>query len=194
MKRIALLLALTLCLPLTAHADEASRRAKAKEMLTLMHMDTTMSKMMDNAMQQMSAMSKQLGGGSGSVTPEQQARLDDFQKKVFALIETQMSWKNLEPDYIELYAKNFTDEQLDGIIAFYKSPAGVAMVEKLPTLTTEGMQLAQTRMTAIQPQLMQMIQNFAKSAAPPPVNLGHPMPNFAVPPPPPPPPAQNTPQ
>jgi len=168
MKRITPLLAVCLALVLSvpfARADEASRRAKAKEMLTLMHMDATMSKMMDNMMQQMSAMSKQMGGGHGNVTPEQQARLDDFQKKVFTLIETQMSWKNLEPDYIDLYAKNFTDEQLDGIITFSKSPAGVAMIEKLPTLTTEGMQLAQTRMTAIQPQLMQMIQDFAKSAA-----------------------------
>jgi uncharacterized protein len=192
MKRIALLLAPCLALVLSvpsAHADEASRHAKAKEMLTLMHMDTTMSKMMDNMMQQMSAMSKQMGGGNGNVTPDQQARLDEFQKKVFALIETQMSWQNLEPDYIDLYAKNFTDEQLDGIITFYKSPAGIAMIDKLPTLTNEGMQLAQTRMTAIQPQLMQMIQDFAKSAAP----AGAPM-LKVPPPPPPPPPAKSTPQ
>jgi hypothetical protein len=194
MKRIiplfAVCFALILSVP-SARADEASRRAKAKEMLTLMHMDTTMSKMMDNMMQQMSAMSKQMGGGNSNVTPEQQARLDDFQKKVFALIETQMSWKSLEPDYIDLYAKNFTDEQLDGIITFYKSPAGVAMIEKLPTLTNEGMQLAQTKMTAIQPQLMQMIQDFAKSSAPAAVA---PMLKVPPPPPPPPPPAKSTPQ
>jgi hypothetical protein len=190
MKRIALVLAVCVTFVLSvpsAHADEASRRAKAKEMLTLMHMDTTMSTMMDNMTRQMSAMSKQLGGNAA--TPEQQARLDEFQKKMFTLIETQISWKSLEPDYIEIYAKNFTDEQLDGIIAFYKSPAGVAMIEKLPTLTAEGMQLAQTRMTAIQPQLMQMIQDFAKSAAP---ASGPPM--LKAPPPPPPPPAKSTPQ
>jgi len=186
MKRIALLLTPCLALALSvpsAHADEASRRAKAKEMLALMHMDTTMSKTMDDAMQQMSAMSKQLGGHT--VSPEDQARMDEFQKKVFALIETEMSWKNLEPDYIELYAKNFTDEQLDGIIAFYKSPAGAALAAKLPTLTTEGMQLVQTKMMAIQPQLQQLIQDFAKRQVP----------ILAVPPPPPPPPpAKSTPQ
>ena len=38
--------------------------------------------------------------------------------------------------------------------------------DQLPTLTAEGMKLGQARMTAIQPQLMQMIQDFAKSAAP----------------------------
>jgi len=76
-----------------------------------------------------------------------------------------MGWKVLEPDYVDIYAKNFTDEQLDAILAFYKSPAGSALVEKLPTLTTQGMQLAQTRMAALQPQLKQMIEDFARSAS-----------------------------
>jgi uncharacterized protein len=163
MKRVALLLALVLCLPLSAHADEASRHAKAQELLTLLHMDRVMDQMMNNMLEQMSTMTKQLGGNN--VKPEDQAKIDDFQKKVFQLVESQMGWKVLEPDYVDIYAKNFTDEQLDSILAFYKSPAGSALVEKLPTLTTQGMQLAQTRMTALQPQLKQMIEDFARSAS-----------------------------
>jgi uncharacterized protein len=153
-----------LCVSFSARADEASRRAKAKEMLSLLHMDQMMAQMMDGMTQQMSAMTKQMGGGS--VRPEDQAKLDEFQKKVLQLIEAQVSWKSLEPEYVDLYAKEFTDEQLDAIVTFYKSPAGVAMVEKLPTLTNEGMQIAQSRIMAIQPQLKQMIEDFAKSQTP----------------------------
>jgi uncharacterized protein len=162
MKRTVLFLALALCLPLTAHADDASRHAKAQEMLTLLHMDRLMDQMMNNMMQQMSSMTKQLGGDS--VKPEEQAKIDDFQKKVFQLIQSQMSWKALEPEYVDIYAKNFTDEQLDGILAFYKSPNGTALLEKLPMLTTQGSEIAKSRMATIQPQLMQMVQDFAKSA------------------------------
>jgi uncharacterized protein len=162
MKRIALLLTLFLCLPPTVHADEASRRAKAQEMLTLLHMDRLMNQLMNTALQQTSAITKQLGGKT--VKPEDQARIDEFQKKVFQLVESQMGWKALEPDYVDIYAKNFTDEQLDAILAFYKSPTGVALVEKLPTLTAQGMQIAQAKMATLQPQLKQMIQDFAKSA------------------------------
>jgi hypothetical protein len=163
MKRIALLLTLVLCLPLTAHADEASRRAKAQEMLTLLHMDRLMDQMMNNTLEQMSTVTKQLGGNN--VKPEDQAKIEDFQKKIFQLIESQMSWKTLEPDYIDMYAKNFTDEQLDAILVFYKSPAGAALVEKLPALTTQGTELAQARMTALLPQLKQMIADFTKNAS-----------------------------
>jgi hypothetical protein len=111
----------------------------------------------------MSAVTKQLGGNN--LKPEDQAKVDAFQKKVFLLVQSQMSWKALEPDYIDIYAKNFTDEQLDAILAFYKSPAGIALIEKLPTLTTQGMQLAQEKMAALQPQLKQMVEDFAKSLA-----------------------------
>jgi uncharacterized protein len=111
----------------------------------------------------MAAVTKQLGGNT--VKPEDQAKIDEFQKKVVQLVQSQMSWKALEPDYVDIYAKNFTDEQLDAILAFYRSPAGIALVEKLPTLTTQGMQLAQAKMAILQPQLKQMVDDFAKSAA-----------------------------
>lgn len=163
MKRIALLLAFVLCLPLTAHADDASRRAKAQEMLTLLHMDRLMDQMMNGMMEQMNTATRQLGGDS--IKAEDQAKIDEFQKKIFQLIQSQMSWKALEPDYVNIYANNFTDEQLDAILVFYKSPAGVALVDKLPTLTNQGMQLAQAKMVALQPQLRQMVADFAKSAS-----------------------------
>ena len=163
MKFKSLALFLVLALSATAHADLASRRAKAQEMLLLLHMDRLMDQLMSGTMNQMSTMTKSLG--SGNLKPEDQARLDDFQKRVFQLISSQVGWKALEPDYVELYANNFTDDQLDAILAFYKSPAGVALIDKLPTLTTEGMQIAQSKMTALQPQLKQMLDDFAKSAA-----------------------------
>jgi uncharacterized protein len=163
MKRIVLFLGLVVCLPLTAHADDASRHAKAQEMLTLLHMDRLMDQLTNGMMEQMAAVTKQLGGNT--VKPEDQAKIDEFQNKVVQLVQSQMSWKALEPDYVDIYAKNFTDEQLDAILAFYRSPAGIALVEKLPTLTTQGMQLAQAKMAILQPQLKQMVDDFAKSAA-----------------------------
>jgi hypothetical protein len=152
-----------LCLSLTAHADLASRRAKAQEMLLLLHMDRLMDQLMSGTMDQMSAMTKSLGGSNLKL--EDQAKLNDFQKKIFQLISSQVGWKALEPDYVELYATNFTDEQLDTILAFYKSPTGVALIDKLPVLTSQGMQIAQEKMTALQPQLKQMLDDFAKTAA-----------------------------
>ena len=161
MKRLSLLLVLVLCLPLTSRADEASRRVKAQEFVTLLHMDTLMQQMMDTVQKQASAMALQVSGDTP--TPQQQALRDDFNKKAFALVESRMGWKVLEPDILDLYARNFTDEELDAILAFYKSPAGVSMIAKTPTISAQSSQIAQARMTELMPELNQMVLDFAKA-------------------------------
>jgi hypothetical protein len=161
MKRFTLLLVLVLCLPLTVRADEASRRVKAQELVTLLRLDTLMQQMMDTVQKQTSAMALQ--SSRSARTPQQQARLDDFNKKVFALIESRMGWQAMEPDILDLYARNFTDEELDAMLVFYKSPAGVAVIAKTPTITAQSSQMAMERMTKLMPELNQMVQDFAKA-------------------------------
>lgn len=56
--------------------------------------------------------------------------LADFQTKVEAVINNAMGWDKLRPLYIKLYMDAYTEEELDGIVTFYKSPAGQAMVSK----------------------------------------------------------------
>jgi hypothetical protein len=160
MKRLTLLLLLAVCIPRPAHADDASRRDKAKQLLILMHADRMAQQILDSMMKQTKTMTQQMVGGT--VTPEQQAKLDDFQKKIYALVASQLSYASLEPDYIKLYASNFTDEDLDGMLAFYKSPAGQSMIEKMPALTAQSFQLAQSRMIILIPQIKQISQDFAK--------------------------------
>jgi hypothetical protein len=165
MKQLAMLFVLILSLPIAAHADDASRQAKAKEMLLLMHTDRVMKQMTDNAIHQLDAVAIKLGGSSTSL--ENQARISDFEGKINKLVSDQLNWSALEPAYVDLYAKNFTDEELDGILAFYKSPSGAALIEKLPSLTTQGTEIVQQRMSIIRSQLQPMIQDFAKSNAAP---------------------------
>ena len=165
MKRLSLILVL-LTFTLHARADEASRRAKAKEMIALLHMDRVMTQMMDGIKQQMTAASQQML--PGSATTEQQRQLEAFQQKIFSLVESQMSWKTLEPEFIDLYVKDFTEEELDGIVTFYKSPVGASLIAKMPELSSQGMQIAQKRIIAIQPQIKQLAEEFAKSVTPPP--------------------------
>jgi hypothetical protein len=85
-------------------------------------------------------------------------------------MDTQLGWNVMEPEYIKLYADTFTDEELDGIIAFYKSPAGISLIEKTPELTKQASALVQAKMVILQPQMKQLLEDFVKSqtAAPSP--------------------------
>jgi hypothetical protein len=164
MHRFALL-PLVLCASFAvAHADEASKRAKVQEMLTLLHTERVSQQIEGGIMKQASAMPQQLFGGP--VPPESKAKFDTFEHQLQQATEAQIGWKVLEPEYADLYAKTYTEPELDAILTFYKSPAGQSMLAKSAELNSQSVQLVQARMAVLQPQLQKLAQDFVQSTKP----------------------------
>ena len=161
MNRLVLLLTLVLCLPLAARADDAGRRAKAEELITLLHMDRMVTPITDSLMQQTISIATEKSGGS--LTPETTIALGSFQKKLLDVTDPQIGWKTIEPEFVRLYAAAFTEEELNGMLVFYKSPAGKALLEKMPGVSDQANKLMQSRFDALQPQLKQMLDSFMQS-------------------------------
>ena len=59
-------------------------------------------------------------------------KLNDFQKKLTDLIQPQIGFQALKSDYIRDLTEAFPEDQIDSILVFYKSPAGKALMDKLP--------------------------------------------------------------
>ena len=163
MKLAPLLLLLAVSLPL--HADDASRRTKAKEVVEALHVDRLVAQIVASVNAQTSAITKRVA--PASTTPAQNAAMQTFHDKVLSLTESQINWPALQPAYIDLYARTFTEEELDGILAFYRSPSGKALLEKSPTLTADAQKITQQKLVEMQPQLNQLVQDFQKSMAAP---------------------------
>jgi hypothetical protein len=170
MNRVALLLVLALSLPLTARADEASHRAKAQQMMALLHTDKNVQQVVDNIGREVAEAADKAVGADP--TPEKKAKLNDFEQQAHQLIDAQLGWKSLQAGFTDIYAKAFTEEQLDSIIAFYKSPAGIALLDSMPDVNTEIGKLGQSRVAAVQPQLQQLYSTFKQSLAAAPPTLG----------------------
>jgi len=161
MNRAALLIALALCLPLTAHADDVSLKAKAKELVTLLHTDRMVGQLSDSIKRRtLDAAQKAIGANP---TDENKAKLADFNKKISDSVDAQVSWQSLESSFTDIYAKTFTEEELNSIIAFYKSPAGIAFLEKTPTVNVQVRDLTSSRVNALQSELNQSYEEFRKS-------------------------------
>jgi hypothetical protein len=148
----------------TARADEASKRAKAKEMLALLHTERVSQQIESNIMKQAAAMPQQLFGGQ--VPAASKEKFDTFQQNLQQATEAQIGWKVLEPEYVDLYAKTYTEPEMDAILTFYKSPAGQSMLTKSSELNTQSVQLVQARMATLQPQLQKLAQDFVQSTKP----------------------------
>ena len=53
-------------------------------------------------------------------------------EKLSAAMKEELAVSKTKQLYVQAYRDTFTQEEVDGIIAFYASPAGKALVEKLP--------------------------------------------------------------
>jgi hypothetical protein len=81
--------------------------------------------------------------------------------KVMALLKEEIDWTVLEPIYIKLYTDTFSQSEIDGLVAFYSSPSGRAVVQKLPLVMQNVMSLMQQRMARLMPKIQQMAQETA---------------------------------
>ncbi|HEY4357406.1 MAG TPA: DUF2059 domain-containing protein [Acidobacteriaceae bacterium] len=159
MKRWLVLAVVFLTMSLAAHADEASKRAKAAQLMVAMNMERTMTDAMAAIRGQVNQAMQSMPG-MGQTTPEQKKLIDNFQGQVNKLVDAATSWKVLEPQYVDLYAQIYTEQEIDGILAFYQSPAGKALVAKTPELTAKGMVISQRMMADLQPQINALLQQF----------------------------------
>jgi hypothetical protein len=91
-------------------------------------------------------------------SPEQLAKAREIQNKVLDLVKARISWEKMRPQYVKLYSETFSDEEISGMLGFYQSPAGRAMLAKMPTLTTKIMEVAQGEMKDVMPELQRIIR------------------------------------
>ena len=61
-------------------------------------------------------------------------------------MERQIGWSALKAPLTDMYMQAFSKQELDDINAFYSSPAGSKLIEKLPELIKRRDQLAMQRM------------------------------------------------
>lgn len=91
---------------------------------------------------------------------EVNAVIDRMQSSMMALMKAELDWSVVEPLYISVYRDIFSQEEVDGMIAFYRSPVGMALTEKLPLVMERSMGAMQARMGPMM-QKLEVIQRDA---------------------------------
>jgi uncharacterized protein len=92
----------------------------------------------------------------GSLTPERQAIVDRMKTKMTAVITETLSWDYLEPIYIRTYRASLTQDELDGMIAFYASAPGQAYIHKIPVIMQNVMAEMQGMLKPMQDKLAEI--------------------------------------
>ncbi|MGI4854606.1 MAG: DUF2059 domain-containing protein [Janthinobacterium lividum] len=164
---LALALCCTAALP-AAHADDASRKAKAEQMLVLTKTDSLMEGQLASLQTRVNELAKQQSGVA-PLTPEQTKLTADYQKQIHDIVMEEVGWVKIRPVIVQSYADSFTEPELDAILVFYKTPAGQAIIAKTPDLANKTMSTVQGRIKDMQPKLATLTQEYMtklKAAAP----------------------------
>ena len=154
-----LLLLAILTFPLSAPAAPPSDQS-INQLLQLTKVD----KQMDSVFTQMDGMMKaslQQATKGKPLNADEQAVLDRQQAKMTGIMKEELSWNKMKDRYVQVYRETFSQEEIDGLIAFYRTPVGQSFVSKQPELMKRTMTILQQRMTP----MMQRIQKMSEETA-----------------------------
>jgi hypothetical protein len=134
--------------PSDASLNELLAVTNVQQMLS--GMDAQMNQMM-NGMIQQSLNGKQ-------VNQAQQKAINNMKNKMSSMLRTEYAWEKIKPNFMRIYRDSFTQEEVNGMIAFYKTPSGKAVINKMPVVMQKTMVYTQTMVQGLMPK-MQKIQH-----------------------------------
>ncbi len=113
-------------------------------------------KMLENAMGQIDEVIQQTARQAldgQPLTPAQEGIIKEYHAKTIALYQAEMRWEYLEPLFVEIYQTSFNQQEIDGLIAFYQTDLGQAVIHKMPVVMQNTMQAMQARMLQFMPRV-----------------------------------------
>jgi hypothetical protein len=136
-----------------ATAQQRSKQQKIERILELTSPDTVVAEIVN----QVDGMMKQI---RPNPTPQQKARSQAALDKIAKISKERML--KIRPELIKAYSEAFTDEELDGMLAFYETPAGRAFVTKIPAINNRLSALIQAEMNALGPEINKIAEDALK--------------------------------
>jgi hypothetical protein len=93
---------------------------------------------------------------------KQKKAIENFNQDIANIVKQDFTWAKLEPEMIQLYVEEFTQEEINGMLEFYKTPVGQSTINKLPIVMQKSLKIGQQQMGELTPKIMQAAQKLAK--------------------------------
>ena len=161
MSRTLWLVALCFVCVQRSQADPLSKARKVRELLAAMHLEETTNRLEQAEEARIDATSRQQLAGV-TLDADQKKSYDEFRRKVVDLLRSSATWKALEPDFNKLYSDAYTEDEIGGILAFYRTPVGRTMLAKTPELTEQSLAISQRRMAELTPKIQELVEQFQR--------------------------------
>jgi uncharacterized protein len=157
----SILLAIALVFAQCEATAAPSTEVSVERLLELMNARATIEQSYALTEKMMRGMAQQ-SIGPRPLTDAEVKSLDSTVSKAVALMKEEMNWDKLKPEFVRLYVKTFTEEELNALIEFYGSPTGQAFIRKMPAIIQGSMEISQSQMKRLMPKMMRIVQESAR--------------------------------
>jgi hypothetical protein len=157
---IALVIACALSAPAATPSEES-----VAEMMRVMQLEALLVqtlKGMDDAMTKQMEQNLETAIKGKTLSSPQKMAIMDFHEKFAATMKRDVSVATVKQIYVQAYRETFTQDEVDAIIAFYKTPAGKAITEKNPAAMLAANRLMKTKISPLEEKLQTMLDDFLK--------------------------------
>src|SRR5690349_19676439 len=141
-------------------ADLPPSEASVKQLLEASHVHKIVDTMTNQMDQMMNQMMQQVTQGQ-TITPEVQKQIDAGRAEAMSMVKEILDWQKLEPMYIRVYQKSFTQKEVNDLIAMYHTPGAEALVNKMPVV----MQNTMSEMRPLMQPILQRMQRAQQQIA-----------------------------
>jgi hypothetical protein len=145
--------------PVVASAGQAARLRLAARLLDAMQMSKTVEDQFAMIRDMQKGMMTQMVTQMG-MPPDALSGVEAVQEEVAQVVAHDLSWEAAKASYTEIYASTFSESELKGLIAFYHSPAGRALVLKTPDLTAKTMEIGQRQLATLLPKIQEIVRKY----------------------------------
>lgn len=152
MYRAILILAL-LAICSIAQASETSHRAAVEKMFQASNAE----KMIDSMYSQMESMIEQQFKQM-DLPEDAKPIMAKYQNKIWNITKSELSWMKIKDDMASAYMNVYSENEINELTKFYKSPVGIKFINRMPELTQQMFNLIQNRIPALLSKLEQIEQ------------------------------------
>ena len=138
------------------YAEKNTKQQKIDELISVMNLDSMVDSMYGQVEGMMKGMSDQMG-----VKPSEQAIFDKYYGDMTTVLKTEMSWAKMQPMMVNVYDKHFSEQEVADMLAFYKTDTGQKILEKMPVVMQESMQMSQSLMKDAMPKIQTLAQQLS---------------------------------
>lgn len=154
MKRVGLVILIISLLTVQMNsAFGESNRAQVEELITLINTKQTFDQAFAQAKQMAISNVRKM-----KIVQGREAEAAGVINGLTDLISKEMSWNSFKDDYIAIYSSLFTDEEIEGLLQFYKSPLGRTYLGKLPEVMQKAVAINQQRLPKIQAKIRKYLE------------------------------------